>query len=105
MKPNLAVVKLPAIDIDPPCPLSPPKLTIQPQHSVSIPPRRIYHPAVINACYSIIGKHPSQMTAAEDEEFQLYMQFKLSRGQNVEDDVVFLPIGGIRTCLHCENLT
>ena len=104
IKPNLTVEKLAPTDIGP-SPSCPPKLTIEAQSVISISPRTVHHPAIINACYSIIGKHPSQMTASEEEKFQLFKQFKRNNGQPIEEDVVFLPIGGLRTCLNCDNLT
>ena len=105
VKNNLAIKKLATVDIPSQESSRQSSLFIEAQATVSIPPLTIHHPAVVNACYAIIGKHPDQMSTAEEEEFELYKQFKIMNGQKIEDDVVYLPIGGIRTCIHCKNLT
>ena len=102
---NLALQKISSLDIPPQNFTRPSKLTAETVAAVSIAPKLVYHPSVINACYSIIGKHPSQMTPEEVKQFDMFKQFKARNGESIENDVVFLPIGGIRTCLHCENPT
>ena len=58
-KQNLSTNKLPSLDIAPDDPMTMPKLSVVKQPSVSLPPGTIYHPATINACFAILGKHPS----------------------------------------------
>ena len=81
------------------------KLSVVTQPSLSIPPRIIYHPTVINACYAILGKHPSNLTPTEVEQFEKYKRFKSMNDDPIEENVVYQPIGGIRTCMHCNNPT
>ena len=71
-KPNLATTNVAsaAVDIAPDEFKKRPKLTTIRQPFISIPPRTIHHPAVINACFAILGKHPSQLTPDEADEFQ-----------------------------------
>ena len=71
---------------------------------ISIPPRKIYHPAVINACLAICDKHPSQVTKDEAKKFDFYMEQKRKMGQPVESDLIYLPTS-MRNCLHCGHLT
>ena len=104
-KNNLTIEKLTAVDISSQESSRQSSFAIEAQPYITIPPLTIYHPAIVNACYAIIGKHPNQMSPAEEEEFELYKQFKTMNGQRIEDDVVYLPIGGIRTCMHCQNPT
>ena len=79
-------------------------LTIMRPTLTSIPPRTIYHPAVINACLSMHGKHPSDLNHDEVAKFNLYIQWKRERGEPIETDVVHCP-SGIRDCLHCGHPT
>ena len=102
---NLSVQKLTSLDIIPQESSPRSKLSIENVSTVSISPRTIYHPSIINACFAIIGKHPSQMSPSEVKEFDMYVQFKARIGESIENDVVYLPVGGIRTCLHCQNPT
>ena len=81
-----------------------PNLSISKACSTSLPPRPIYHPAVINACKTMHGKHPSELSQKEAHTFKFYLQWKCDRGEPVETDVVHLP-SGMRDCLHCGHLT
>ena len=105
VKSNLSVKKLSSIDISPEKSLYHPNLVIDTLPFVSISPRVVHHPAIVNACYAIIGKHPNEMTESEEEQFELYKQFKARKGELIEEDPVYVPIGGTRICLHCENPT
>ena len=104
-KQNLSTNKVSSVDIAPEDPKNIPKLSIETQSSLSIPPATIHHPAIINACFAILGKHPSQLSPAEVIQFQQYKQFKADIGDPIEENVVYMPIGGLRTCLQCNNLT
>ena len=106
-KPILSTKKLSSMDIAPEKSRSKklPDLSVVRQSSLSIPPRTIHHPAIINACFAILGKHPSELTPTENDQFQQYKVFKASSGDPIEESVVYLPIGGLRTCLQCNNLT
>ena len=101
---ELTVKKLAPIDIAPEIPPRP-NLSIVSQPSISIPPRTVYHPTIINAYYAILGKHPSSLSPTEAEQFCQYKEFKARNDDPIEENVVYLPIGGIRTCIHCENPT
>ena len=106
-KPTLSMKKIESIDISPEeSPhLHKPKLSIVSQPTLYIPPRIIYHPAVVNACFAILGKHPSTLTPAEVGQFEEYKQFKAFNNDPIEKNVVYQPIGGVRICMHCENPT
>ena len=51
------------------------------------------------------GKLPSQLSSEEIKEFKFYQQFKLDNGDPIEEDDAYLPLGGLRTCVQCGNLT
>ena len=69
-----------------------------------IPPRRIYHPAIINASKAFYSKHPSELTHDEVQKFEFYLKWKCQNGEPVESDIVYLP-SSMRNCLHCGHLT
>ena len=73
--------------------------------TTSIPPRDIYHPAIISACKAFHGKHPSQLTPEEANKFNFYRNYKLQHGEPIEEDIVYLPSGGMKNCLQCGELT
>ena len=99
--PKLTTTKQVSVSYIPPAPI----LNLTKNLPISIPPRRIFHPAVINACQSMFKKHPSQLSPEEVEKFNKYKQYKLQVGDPVEQNVVYLPIGGLRTCLQCGQPT
>ena len=80
------------------------KFSIQKVQSTSIPPRGIYHPAIINACFAITGKHPSQLTAEEAHKFDTYKEYKIQQGDPIEESIIYLP-SGMKNCLQCGELT
>ena len=102
--PNYEVTVLPPIDI-PPITMQRPKLNIRKTGSTSIPPRPVYHPAIINASKAMFAKHPSQLTPEEVKKFKYYQDHKIRIGEPLETEVIYLPIGGIRTCLNCGEIT
>ena len=105
-KSKLSVTNVASIDIVPEAfSLQSTKLSIEVQLSLSIPPQPIYHPAVIEACQIMHGKLPSQLSSEEIKEFKFYQQFKLDNGDPIEEDDAYLPLGGLRTCVQCGNLT
>ena len=69
--------------------------------NVSIPPKKIFHPAIINATKAIYGKHPSELTLEETEKFNWYLEHKRNCGEPVESDIIYLP-STMRNCLHCD---
>jgi hypothetical protein len=71
----------------------------------SILPRPVYHPAIINASKFFFSKPPSQLTADEAQKFNQYQEDKIEIGEPLEAEEKFLPIGGIRMCLNCGELT
>ena len=101
LKPELSCATAAKIDI-PPEKSTFKELSIAKQPSVSIPPRPVYPPAVLNAMF---GKHPSHMTQEEVDKFKLYQQLKIRDGDSIEEDIVYQPIGGVRTCVQCGHLT
>ena len=105
-EPNLATTLLPSIEI-PPTPniLEKPLLKLQNCQSTSIPPRPVYHPNIVNACQAMFTKHPSQLLPEEVTKFDFYTNMKIRYGEPLESEVIYLPIGGIRTCLNCGELT
>ena len=72
---------------------------------ISISPRKIYHPSIINASESLFKKHPDMLQQDEIIKFNHFKKYKSEIGDPLETNVVFLPIGGLRKCLVCENLT
>ena len=103
---ELKITNLASIDIPPEIrepSLS--NLSIVAQKPMSIPPRTIYHPAVIRACQSMFEKHPSQLSPEEITKYKLYQEYKLRNGEPpIEEDIIYVP-SGMRNCLHCQNLT
>ena len=81
-----------------------PVLSVARCPQISIPPREIYHPAVINACLAISDKHPSQVSKEEAKKFKFYLDQKRKMGQPVELDLIYLPTS-MRNCLHCGHPT
>ena len=65
---------------------------------LSIPPKVIYHPAIINATQSFYQKHPSELSKKEMKELKFYHDQKQARGQPVEEDLIYLPTF-MRNCL------
>ena len=52
-----------------------------------------------------VSKHPSQLLPEEVIKFKLYRSRKLVIGEPLESEIIYQPIGGIRTCLHCGEKT
>ena len=100
----LSITSLSPIDI-PPTIGKLPKLTIVKSSSTSFLPRPVYHPAIYNASQHFFLKPPSQLTADEAHRFKQYQQDKTEIGEPLEAEEKFLPIGGIRTCVNCGELT
>ena len=80
-------------------------LNIIKSQSISIPPRPVYHPAIINACIKFFAKHPSELRRDEFQKFKQYRKDKAQIGEPHESENIYLPIGGLRTCLNCGELT
>ena len=88
-----------------PVPVPPRKiLSVENVSQTDIPPRKIYHPSIINASKAFYDKHPSDLSREEREKFKFYLQHKRSCGEPVETDVVYLPTS-MRSCLHCGHPT
>jgi hypothetical protein len=81
------------------------KLGLVKAQSTSISPRKVYHPCIINASEAMFGKHPGQLTPDENLKFQLYQDHKIKVGEPLETEIIYLPIGGIRMCVNCRELT
>ena len=81
------------------------KLSIDKAESTDIPPRRIYHPAVIRACLSMFRKKPGELNDEEIQKFNLYRAWKRENGEEIESDMVYNPASGNQPCLHCGHLT
>ena len=91
-----------SLDI-PPIAQEKPKLQVVKAQSTSIPPRPIYHPAIINACDAMFSKHPSKLVPEEVVKFDRSRKQQI--GEPLETEIIFQPIGGIRTCLQCGEIT
>ena len=102
--PTFAVTSLSPMDI-PPIFKKTPKLSIRKNGTTSIPPRSVYHPAIINASNAMFQKHPSQLSPEELQKFKYYQEHKIRIGEPLETEIIFLPSGGIRTCLNCGEIT
>ena len=72
---------------------------------ISISPRPIYHPAIINACSAMFAKHPSSLSQEEVQKFKAYRSHKIQKSEPIESEIIYLPSGGIRNCLNCGELT
>ena len=79
-------------------------LSVIKNSSISINPRPIFHPAIINASIAFYKKHPSDLTPEELEKFKFYLKWKREGGEPVETDIVYLP-SSMRNCLHCGHPT
>ena len=103
-KSNLSIC--PQITIDIPSTIGlQPKLATTKLPEINIKPKKIYHPSIINACNSMFKKHPDNLSQEEIEKFNTYRSWKSQIGDPFESNPIFLPIGGLRTCLICANLT
>ena len=98
---TLSATHLPHIDISPALK----RLSISNQDQISVRPRKIYHPCIINASDSLFKKHPDLLQPDEIVKFNNFRKYKSEIGDPLETNVVFLPIGGLRKCLVCGNLT
>ena len=104
LQPNLVASPLSSIDI-PPVVKKISNLNIVKSQYISIPPRPVYHPTIINACTAMFAKHPSQLRPHEVEKFNYYRKRKSQIGEPLEQEIIYLPSGGLRTCLNCRELT
>ena len=82
-----------------------PNLTSVKLQEHNIRPKKIYHPCIINACDTMFKKHPDCLTKDEIEKFNKYRSWKSAIGDPIESNPIYLPIGGLRKCLICANLT
>jgi hypothetical protein len=103
-KPNLATSLQYSIDI-PFSSKNKPELEFVRCSSTTVPPRHVYHPAIINAAEAFFGKHPGQLEPDEVTKFNLYRNRKLQIGEPLETEIIYQPIGGTRTCVNCGELT
>ena len=74
LKLNLNVTKMPSIDIPPI--VHKDKLSSTRLQPISISPRLVYHPAIVNACMAMFSKHPRNLTAEEVQMFKYYRNHK-----------------------------
>ena len=82
-----------------------PKLTANKQEQIDIKPKKIYHPTILNACDTLFRKHPDHLSQEEIQKFNHYRSWKSEIGDPIEANPIYLPIGGLRKCLICANLT
>ena len=82
-----------------------PKLTTIKLEQIDIKPKKIYHPTILNACDTMFKKHPDQLSQEEIHKFNYYRNWKSEIGDPIEANPIYLPIGGLRKCLICGNLT
>ena len=101
ISPNLSKTIFPTISFSP----EKPKLSLETIEGIDIRPRKIYHPCIINACFTMFKKHPDLLAQEEIVKFNEYRAWKKERDDPLESNPIYLPIGGLRKCLVCENLT
>jgi hypothetical protein len=82
-----------------------PKLTVVKENQIDIKPKKIYHPTILNACKTMFDKHPDHLSQEEIQKFNHYRSWKSEIGDPIEANPIYLPIGGLRKCLICSNLT
>ena len=85
-------------------PTKPSKLSTTVNPIQSIPPRKVYHLALINVSKSLYQRHPSELTREEFKTFNQYLHDKRNNGEPVVLDPVYLPTS-VRDCLHCGHPT
>ena len=100
-KPMLETSRNPSISINP----GKTNLAICQGRSISIPGRRIFDPAILQACHSMFGKHPDLLDHAEIAKFNHYIQYKIAQGDPIESSIIYTPAGGAKKCLQCGELT
>ena len=100
-KPKLSITNLVSLNLIP----TTPKLSFAKTSVQSISPRPIYHPAIINASIAMHQKHPTLLSPEELIKFNMYIRYKIDRGQPIEEELMYLPSGGVRNCLQCGHLT
>ena len=83
----------------------PQNLSICPSSNISIPGRKIYHPAIIKASQSMFEKHPDLLTKEEAEKFNHYRKYKIDQGDPIEESIIYSPCGGMKRCLQCDQPT
>ena len=101
-QPNLSQTKVTCFSV-------PPKLEnvlcMSKTSTTSIAPKLIYHPNIHNVCLSMFEKTPYSLSPEEITKFKVYRNWKVENGEPIEDDIMWLPSGGTRKCLHCDELT
>ena len=103
-KPKLTTTKLEPLSI-PSSKARLSNLSIQPVQNTTIPPKTVYHPAIIRASLSMFKKKPDSLTAEEVNKFNLFLKWKLDNGEPVEEDILYNPAGGNTNCLHLDRPT
>ena len=88
-KPCLETMNLPDIDIPPIIQRA--ELEFVRLCSISIPPRLIYHPAIVNACKAMFAKHPSALLPKEVDQFNFCRNHAIQVGESLENNPVDLP--------------
>ena len=105
-EPNFVVNMLPSVDVPPTIVRKKePSLTLQRIQGVSIPPREVYHPAIHNACQAMFEKHIDDLTPEDTHKFNFYRRHKTEIGEPLETEMIYLPVGVMRLCLNCGELT
>ena len=82
-----------------------PQLTAINLEQIDINPKKIYHPTILNTSDTMFKKHPDQLSREEIHKFNQYRRWKFDIGDPIEANPIYLPIGGLRKCLICANLT
>ena len=60
-----------------------PKLSLIRNQTISIPPRPVYHPAAVNACEAIVGRHPDDLTPGEYNRFNTFRRQQKSNWRTI----------------------
>ena len=103
-KPKLSSIRLDPISI-PPSKSRLSNLSIQSVQNTSIPPKAVFHPAIIRASLSMFKKKPDSLTLEEVDKFNMFIKWKLQNGEPIEVDILYNPAGGNQNCLHCDRPT
>ena len=65
-----------------------PKHSMIRNHTISIPPRPAYHPAIVKACEAIFGRHPDNLTPEEDNRFNTFRRQQSRISEPLEEQLI-----------------
>ena len=83
-KPTLSIYTCEPISIT----RKPKQLTIQCVEKTTLPPKPVYHPAIIRASLSMFGKKPYELDPDEIAKFNQYRAWKCQNGKQIDTDII-----------------